>query len=178
MPRHVAVQAAPRPAQCGSTGESPTLSDEERKLVLDTIVSQVAGRCLVLAGTGAASTKVAVQRTLEAAETGADGVMLVMPWYNRPTQAGLAAHIRAVAATGVPTLLYNNPARTGVDLAPETVVQAAHDCPSVLGMKDASGTLSNVRLTLVVGFSHAQDEHTPTLPAGPGCAGRSVRHPP
>ena len=123
----------------GTTGESATLGKDEFAALLAAVVRRVAGRMPVLAGTGSASTAVAVRQTRLAGELGADGVLVVTPYYVRPTQAGLRAHFTAVAdAAAVPVVLYNVPSRTAVDLLPETVAAlAAH--PRIAGIKEASG---------------------------------------
>lgn len=126
---------------CGTTGESPTLSDEEQAALIERVVSRAGGRIRVLAGTGSYSTAEAVRRTRRAADLGADGVLLVTPYYNRPSQAGLFAHYAAVAeATDRPIVLYNVPARTGVSLAPDTVVRLAERYDNIVAIKEASGS--------------------------------------
>lgn len=110
----------------GTTGESATLDAAERDVLLAEAVERCAGRCRVLAGTGSASTRTAVAQSRRAAELGADALLVVTPYYNRPPQRGLAAHYRAVTeATGLPVVLYNVPSRTAVDLAPDTVLDLA-----------------------------------------------------
>jgi 4-hydroxy-tetrahydrodipicolinate synthase len=123
----------------GTTGESATLGKDEFAALLAAVVRRVARRIPVLAGTGSASTAVAVRQTRLAGELGADGVLVVTPYYVRPTQAGLQAHFTAVAdAAAVPVVLYNVPSRTAVDLLPETVAAlAAH--PRIAGIKEAAG---------------------------------------
>jgi 4-hydroxy-tetrahydrodipicolinate synthase len=121
----------------GTTGESVSLSPVEFCDMLDRVVEQVAGRIPVIAGTGSASTSRAIEQTCLAAVHGADAVLVVTPYYNRPVQRGLEAHYRAVAdASDVPVILYNVPGRTGVDLLPETVQKlASHD--RIAGIKEA-----------------------------------------
>lgn len=128
----------------GTTGESATLTLEERQLVIETCVRVAAGRVRVIAGCGSSSTSQAVDLVRHAKTVGADGALVVTPYYNRPSQAGLEAHFRAIAeAVELPILLYNVPGRTGVDLANETVAAlAAH--PNVVGIKDATGDLGRV----------------------------------
>jgi 4-hydroxy-tetrahydrodipicolinate synthase len=128
----------------GTTGESATLLRDEFETLLAAVVRRVAGRIPVLAGTGSASTAVAVRQTRRAGELGADGVLVVTPYYVRPTQAGLRAHFTAVAdAAAVPVVLYNVPARTAVDMLPETVAAlAAH--PRIVGIKEAAGAQGRI----------------------------------
>ncbi len=121
----------------GTTGESATLDRKEFPLLLSRVIERVAGRLPVLAGTGSASTRVAIEQTQTAAELGADGALVVTPYYNKPTQAGLHAHFSAIAdASGIPVVLYNVPSRTSVDMLPETVERlSAH--PGIVGVKEA-----------------------------------------
>jgi 4-hydroxy-tetrahydrodipicolinate synthase len=128
----------------GTTGESPTLDEAEHCDVLARTVAAAAGRIPVIAGTGANSTKEAISLTQCAAETGADAVLLVTPYYNKPTQAGLIAHYRCIAdAVYIPQILYNVPGRTACDLLPETTVELARH-PRIIGIKDATGDLSRL----------------------------------
>jgi 4-hydroxy-tetrahydrodipicolinate synthase len=121
----------------GTTGESATLGTEETEALLEAIVAHCRGRLIVLAGTGSPSTAVAVARTQAAQRLGADGALVVTPYYNRPTQAGLRAHYEAVASSSdLPVVLYNVPSRTGVDLHPDTVALLA-DHPQVVAIKEA-----------------------------------------
>jgi 4-hydroxy-tetrahydrodipicolinate synthase len=128
----------------GTTGESATLGKDEFATLLEAVVRRVAGRIPVLAGTGSASTAVAVRQTQLAGELGADAVLVVTPYYIRPTQAGLRAHFTAVAdAAAVPVVLYNVPSRTAVDLLPETTAAlAAH--PRIAGIKETAGGQSRI----------------------------------
>lgn len=123
----------------GTTGESPTVDFDEHCLLIQTAVRQVNGRLPVIAGTGANSTKEAINLTQKAKELGADACLLVAPYYNKPTQAGLYQHFKAVAdAVNIPQILYNVPSRTGCDTANDTVISlAAH--PNIVGIKDATG---------------------------------------
>ena len=126
----------------GTTGESASLHLEEHKRVVELCVEVVAGRIPVIAGAGSSATDKAIELVRFAKTVGADGALVVTPYYNRPSQAGLAAHFEAIAgAVQLPVLLYNVPGRTGVDLANETVARlAAH--PNIVGIKDATGDLS------------------------------------
>jgi 4-hydroxy-tetrahydrodipicolinate synthase len=121
----------------GTTGESATLNRQEFAVLLTRVIERVAGRIPVLAGTGSASTRVAIEQTLVAAELGADGALVVTPYYNKPGQAGLHAHFSAIAdESGIPVVLYNVPSRTSVDMLPETVERlSAHE--NIVGVKEA-----------------------------------------
>jgi len=130
---------------CGTTGESPTLSWQEQHQLFAAVKEAVAGRANLLAGSGSNCTAEAVEATREAAALGADGAMVVVPYYNKPPQDGLEAHFRAVAAAApeLPLMLYNIPGRTGCSLAPDTVARLL-DCPNVISFKAASGTTEEV----------------------------------
>jgi 4-hydroxy-tetrahydrodipicolinate synthase len=137
-------RGTPTLSPVGTTGESPTLSHSEHEHVIATVVEQAAGRARVLAGTGSNSTAEAVRLTQFAAQAGADGALVVCPYYNRPTQEGLYAHFAKVAeSAGIPLVLYNVPARTGRNIEPETVERLAKVGP-VVGIKEASGSLDQV----------------------------------
>lgn len=128
----------------GTTGESASLTLDEHKRVVELCVSVAAGRIRVIAGAGASATDKAIDLTRFAKTVGADGVLVVTPYYNRPSQAGLQGHFEAVAdAVQLPVLLYNVPGRTGVDLANDTVAALAGH-PNIVGIKDATGDLGRV----------------------------------
>lgn len=125
----------------GTTGESATLNVREHCAVIESVVSTVAGRLPVIAGTGANSTSEAIELTEAAAGAGADACLLVTPYYNKPTQRGLYEHHKAVAeAVPIPQILYNVPGRTAVDMLTDTVERLA-DVPNIIGIKDATGDL-------------------------------------
>ncbi len=130
---------------CGTTGEASTLTHEEH---LDTIrycVEKVDGRVPVVAGTGSNCTETAVYLSTEAEKYGVDGLLLVTPYYNKATQNGLYAHFKTVAeSVKVPVILYNVPSRTGCNILPETVVRLCKDVPNILGVKEASGNISQI----------------------------------
>jgi 4-hydroxy-tetrahydrodipicolinate synthase len=130
---------------CGTTGESPTLSWEEQHQLFSVVKAAVGGRAVLLAGSGSNCTAEAVEATREAAGLGADGALVVVPYYNKPPQEGLEAHFRAVASAApeLPLMLYNIPGRTGCSLAPETTARLL-DLPNVVGFKAASGTTEEV----------------------------------
>lgn len=129
----------------GTTGESATLAVDEHLQVVRTVIETVAGRAAVIAGTGANSTREAIELTREAALLGADAALLVTPYYNKPTQEGLYQHYKAVAeAVALPQILYNVPGRTGVDMLNATVARLA-GVPNIVGIKDATGNLERGR---------------------------------
>jgi 4-hydroxy-tetrahydrodipicolinate synthase len=127
---------------CGTTGECPTLSFAEQEEVVKRTVKAVAGRAFVLAGAGSNATDEVVDLAKAAAKAGANAIMTVMPYYNKPSQEGLFRHIRSVAsAVDVPVVLYNVPGRTAVDLSVETTLRALDACKNVVAVKDASGNV-------------------------------------
>lgn len=129
----------------GTTGEAATLSDEEADALIARTVKLVAGRALVMAGAGANDTKKTVDKVKRAEEAGADAVLIVTPYYNKPTQAGLVAHYSAAAeATSLPVMLYSVPGRCGVEIAPETcaVLMEKHD--NIVAIKEAGGSAARV----------------------------------
>lgn len=129
---------------CGTTGESATLTHEEHERVVKVVVEAVRGRCRVLAGTGSNNTEEAIRLTRYAKDAGADGALLITPYYNKPTQEGLYRHYEAVArAVDIPLVLYNVPGRTALQIAPETVARLAA-LESIVGIKEASGSLQYV----------------------------------
>ncbi|MEM6587557.1 MAG: 4-hydroxy-tetrahydrodipicolinate synthase [Pseudomonadota bacterium] len=128
----------------GTTGESPTLSHDEHDLVVETVVKAAAGRVPVIAGAGSNNTSESVRLAQHAESAGADGVLVVTPYYNKPTQAGLIAHFTAVhEACGLPVIIYNIPGRSVVDMSPETMGELAK-LPRIVGVKDATGDLARV----------------------------------
>ena len=128
----------------GTTGESPTLSDEEKIGLFRAVKDAVGGRGKVIAGTGTYDTAHSIHLSKEAHRVGADGLLLVNPYYNRPSQDGLYAHFRAVAeSTPLPVMLYNIPGRTGVNCAPETIARLA-EIPNIVAVKEAAGSLDQV----------------------------------
>jgi 4-hydroxy-tetrahydrodipicolinate synthase len=128
----------------GTTGESPTLSDDEKIRLFRTVKEAVGDRGHVIAGTGTYDTAHSIHLSREAHRAGADGLLLVNPYYNRPSQDGLYAHFRAVAeSTPLPVMLYNIPGRTGVNCAPETIARLAQ-VPNIVAVKEAAGSLDQV----------------------------------
>lgn len=130
---------------CGTTGESSTLTHEEHLEVIRYCVETVAGRIPVIAGTGSNCTETAIYLSTEAEKMGADGLLLVSPYYNKATQKGLYAHFKAVAdAVKIPILLYNVPSRTGCNILPETIVSLCRDVENIVGVKEASGDIGQI----------------------------------
>jgi 4-hydroxy-tetrahydrodipicolinate synthase len=131
---------------CGTTGESPTLSHPEHDHVIELTVEHVDRRVPVIAGTGSNCTREAIRLSRHAEESGADGVLLVNPYYNKPTQEGLYRHFRAVAdSVGVPCIVYNIKGRTGVNLETATLMRLIDDCDNIVGVKEASGDINQIR---------------------------------
>ncbi|HVK63504.1 MAG TPA: 4-hydroxy-tetrahydrodipicolinate synthase [Polyangium sp.] len=127
---------------CGTTGESPTLSDEEQILVIKRVVEVAKGRVPVVAGTGSFSTKKTISASKAALAAGADAVMVVMPYYNKPSQDGMREHVLSIArAVPSPIVLYNIPGRCVVDLSAETTAQICERAPNVVALKDATGNV-------------------------------------
>lgn len=130
---------------CGTTGEASTLTHEEHLDVIKYCVEVVAGRVPVIAGTGSNCTETAIYLSQEAEKYGADGLLLVSPYYNKATQNGLYAHFKAVAdSVKIPVILYNVPGRTGCNILPETVVRLCNDVENIVGVKEASGNISQI----------------------------------
>ncbi|MBQ8231113.1 MAG: 4-hydroxy-tetrahydrodipicolinate synthase [Lachnospiraceae bacterium] len=130
---------------CGTTGEASTLTHEEHLDVIKYTVEVVAGRVPVVAGTGSNATDTAVYLSTEAEKYGADGLLLVSPYYNKATQNGLYQHFKTVAdSVKIPVLLYNVPSRTGCNILPETVVRLCKDVENIVGVKEASGNISQI----------------------------------
>jgi 4-hydroxy-tetrahydrodipicolinate synthase len=138
---------------CGTTGESSTLSVEEHERVIALTVEVAAKRVPVVAGTGSNNTVEAIELTRAAKAAGADAALSVAPYYNRPTQEGLYQHYLKIAeATDFPFILYNIQSRTGVNVLPETIARIAKDCPLLVGVKEASGSLEQIsRLHALLG---------------------------
>jgi 4-hydroxy-tetrahydrodipicolinate synthase len=152
----------------GTTGESPTLTHDERKEVIRCAIEAANKRCLVLAGTGSYSTREAIAATEEAEKLGVDGALLVAPYYNKPSQEGLFRHFSAIAkSTPLRLMLYNIPGRCGVDIAAETVARIQGDCPNVVSIKEAGGNVdrvSELRARLPEAFTVLSGDDGLTLP--------------
>ncbi len=127
---------------CGTTGESPSLDAAEQLALVERTVKLAKGKCSVIAGTGANSTRATIALSQAAEKAGADAVMVVVPYYNKPTQEGLYQHYVAVAASvKCPTIVYNIPARTGIDLGADTLARIAQAAPNVVATKEATGNV-------------------------------------
>src|SRR5512140_439488 len=152
----------------GTTGESPTLSHEEREQVIRVAVAKASKRCLVFAGTGSNSTQHAIADTKLAEKLGVDAALLVGPYYNKPSQEGLFRHFKAIAdATSLPIMLYNIPGRCGVDIASDTVTRLAKECRNIVTIKEASGSVervSELRARLPESFAVLSGDDSLTLP--------------
>ncbi|MBY9081943.1 4-hydroxy-tetrahydrodipicolinate synthase [Paenibacillus sp. HN-1] len=123
---------------CGTTGESPTLSDKEKLQMFSFVLDKAAGRCKVIAGTGSNSTKHTIELTREAEAIGVDGALLVVPYYNKPNQEGLYRHFSAIAGeTKLPLILYNVPSRTGICMSAETTLRLSH-IPNIVATKECA----------------------------------------
>ena len=130
---------------CGTTGEASTMTHEEHLDVISYVCQVVKGRIPVVAGTGSNCTETAVYLSEEAERRGADGILVVSPYYNKATQNGLKAHFTAVAnSVKIPMILYNIPGRTGVNIKPETVADLCRNVENIVGVKDATGDISSV----------------------------------
>jgi 4-hydroxy-tetrahydrodipicolinate synthase len=152
----------------GTTGESPTLSHEERHELIGLAVATAKKRCQVLAGTGSNATQHAVADTKMAEKLGADGALLVAPYYNKPSQEGLFRHFKTIAdATALPIMLYNIPGRCGVDIVSDTVTRLAKECRNIVTIKEASGSVervSELRVRLPESFTILSGDDSLTLP--------------
>jgi 4-hydroxy-tetrahydrodipicolinate synthase len=130
---------------CGTTGESATLSEREHETVVETVIAESAGRIPVIAGTGSNSTEEAVRYTKFAQKRGADGALLICPYYNKPTQEGLYRHFKAIAeGVDIPLILYNIPSRTGINMSPEIIARLGRKYKNIVGVKEASGSLDQI----------------------------------
>ena len=152
---------------CGSTGESATLSHEEHERVIEIVVEAAAGQVPVVAGTGSNSTDEAIRLTRHAKEAGADGALLISPYYNKPTQAGLVAHYEAIAlAAELPLIVYNIPGRTASNILPDTLARLAH-VEYVVGVKEACGDIDQIAHVIAQcpqGFRVLSGDDSMTLP--------------
>ncbi len=133
----------------GTTAETPTLSDEEKMSVREVVLEQNAGRLPILLGCGGNNTRKLVDKLSKDPMEGVDALLSVVPYYNKPTQAGMYAHFKAIAeATDLPIILYNVPGRTGVNMLPDTVFRLASDFKNIVGIKEASGNVEQIETVL------------------------------
>ena len=153
---------------CGTTGESPTLTHDEHRHMVELTVAAAAGRIPIIAGTGSNSTAEAIDLTKHAERAGASAALVVNPYYNKPTQEGLYRHFRAVAeSSALPIILYNIQGRTAVNVETDTLARIVRDCPTIVGVKEASGSLdqmSQVILACGPDFSVLSGDDNITLP--------------
>lgn len=160
----------------GTTGESPTLSHDEHKQVVEICIDQAAGRVSVIAGTGSNSTEEAIELTAHAKEAGADAALVVTPYYNKPTQEGMYRHFKAIVdAVDIPVIIYNIPPRSVIDMSVETMKRLA-DLPNIVGVKDATASATRpmeTRLAIGPDFSQLSGEDGAIMPflsqGGHGC---------
>lgn len=152
---------------CGSTGEAATLSHAEHRRVVEVVVEAARGRVQVIAGTGSNNTREAIELTRHAKEAGADGALLISPYYNKPTQAGIVAHYAAVAREcGFPLVVYNIPGRTASNILPDTLARLA-EVEQVVGVKEACGDLHQMSRAINAcpeGFTFLAGDDALTLP--------------
>ena len=158
---------------CGTTGEASTLSHEEHLEVIRYCVEHTNGRVPVIAGTGSNSTETAVYLSVEAEKAGADGLLLVTPYYNKATQKGLYEHFaRTAKAVKIPVILYNVPSRTGCNIQPETIVKLVKEVDNIVGVKEACGDISQIAKLAYLAdgcvdiYSGNDDQITPILALG------------
>lgn len=145
LARHLSSSGSDGIVVSGTTGESPTLTKDEKLRLFEAVVRGVDGRAKVLAGTGSNATAESVQLSKEAAGLGIDGIMAIVPYYNKPPQEGLFRHFQEIAsATTLPVMLYNVPGRTGQNLLPETVARLVQEIPTIKAIKEASANLDQV----------------------------------
>jgi len=165
---------------CGTTGESATLDYDEHEKVIEVCIQAAKGKIPVIAGTGSNSTAEAVMMSRKAEKAGADGLLLVSPYYNKPTQKGLYLHFREIAGSvKIPIMLYNIASRTAVNIEPETIARLAADCKNIVAVKEASGSLDQMsRIIALCGdkFTVTSGDDSLTLPlmaiGGAGIEGR------
>lgn len=152
----------------GTTGESPTLTHEEEYELYRVVKKAVGGKCKIIAGTGSNSTATTIKSSKEAEKIGVDGLMVVVPYYNKPSQEGMYQHFKAVAkSTRLPIIIYNIPGRCVVNMLPETVARIAKDCPNVNGLKDAAASVEQTKKTaelVPAGFTIWSGDDSMALP--------------
>jgi 4-hydroxy-tetrahydrodipicolinate synthase len=153
---------------CGTTGETPTLSEDEQDLVISTVAKAAKGRLQVIAGTGSNNTQHVIERNARVAKLGVDGVLVVSPYYNKPTQEGLFRHFSAVAqATALPIVIYNIQSRTAVNIEPATLARIVDANPNVVGVKESSGNvdqMTQIVLSLPSSFAMLSGDDSYVLP--------------
>ena len=167
LAEHLAANGSQSIVVAGTTGESPTLSVEEKEKLFQTVVQAVKGKASVIAGSGSNSTEQSIEITRRAEAAGVDGVMLVVPYYNKPPQEGLYLHFKKIAeSTGLPVMLYNVPGRTSVNLSAQTTIRLAQ-MDNIFAIKEASGDLEQISQIInetPEGFSVYSGDDSMTLP--------------
>jgi 4-hydroxy-tetrahydrodipicolinate synthase len=167
LARHLAQSGSDGLVVCGTTGESPTLSREEKIELFKVVAEEVGGQAVVIAGTGGNNTAASIELTKAAEKVGVDGVMTVCPYYNKPSQEGLYEHFKAIASsTHLPVMLYNIPGRTGVNLLPATVLKLSQ-ISNIIAIKEAAGSMdqvSELRRMLPDSFAIYSGDDSLTLP--------------
>lgn len=158
---------------CGTTGEAPTLSIKEHLSLIDDCVNYVNKKIPIIAGTGSNNTNTAIENSIEAQKLGADGLLLVTPYYNKTTQKGLIEHYKKISShVDIPLILYNVPSRTGININPDTFAKLFYDCDNIIGIKEASGNINQVAeiMELTKGdawvYSGNDDQVIPVLSLG------------
>ena len=150
---------------CGTTGESPTLNPEEHKKVIEIVIDEVKKKVPVIAGTGSNNTAEAIEYTRHAYEAGADGALVITPYYNKPTQEGLYSHFKAIAGeVSIPIVIYNVPGRTGISIEPETVARLS-ELSNIVAIKEASGKMDQVtKIISLCGITVLSGDDSMTMP--------------
>lgn len=153
---------------CGTTGESPTVDNDDKLELFKTVVDEAAGRVPVIANVGSNNTERSIAFGIEAKKLGVDGIMAVVPYYNKPPQEGLYQHFKAIAdEVGLPTILYNIPGRCGINMEAETTLSLARDCANIVAVKEASGDMAQVEQIIEgapEGFRVYSGDDSMTLP--------------
>lgn len=152
----------------GTTGETPTLTQEEQLRVIELTINRVNKRALVIAGTGSNSTAKTIEMTKKAEQLGADAALIVVPYYNKPSAEGLYHHFKAVAdSVKIPIIPYDNPTRCGVELSVSTILRLAADCPNIVALKDSVGNIDRIhqlKASLPANFELLSGDDIFTLP--------------
>lgn len=166
--KHLIEQKTDAVVISGSTGENPTLTHEEEEEVLYCVKATMSGQCKVIMGAGSNSTDTAISSSKKAKELGADAILSVVPYYNKPTQQGLKEHFGAIAkAVDIPIILYNIPGRTGIDMAPSTIAFLAKEYDNIVGVKQSNGNLdliSEIKMLCPDDFAIYSGDDSLTLP--------------
>lgn len=175
LAQYLTVHGSDGVVVCGTTGESPTVTDQEKVELFKVVKASLSSKCTVIAGIGSNSTDSSIKLARQAATTGVDGLMAVVPYYNKPSQEGLFQHFKAIAeATSLPLMLYNVPGRTSANLMPETVKRLS-EIPNIVALKEAAGSIdqvSELKRMLPTEFEVYSGDDSMTLPMlALGCSG-------